>query len=91
MSGKATVEISGERVGHVGAGELIGEISLHESLPQAATVTADGPLRVLVMDPREFGTWASDSRVASWLAGEIADRRSAHAARRSSKPARLSA
>jgi hypothetical protein len=44
-----------------------------------------------VMDPREFGTWASDSRVASWLAGEIADRRSARAARSSSRQAQIPA
>ena len=91
LAGEATVEISGQVVGRVVVGDLIGEISLIERRAQATTVTAQGPLRVLVMDPREFGTWASDPRVASWLAGEVADRRSAAAPYSSSRPAQLPA
>jgi CRP-like cAMP-binding protein len=68
LSGEATVEISGEVVGRATSGDLVGEISLLERRPQSATVTADSPLHVLVMDPREFGTWVSDPRVANWLA-----------------------
>ena len=42
--------------------------------PQSATVIAEDPLRVLVMDPREFGTWVSDPRAARWLASDLSER-----------------
>jgi CRP-like cAMP-binding protein len=74
LSGSATVSVSGAQVATLGCGDLIGEMSMLSNQPQSATVTADEPLRVLVMDPREFGTWVSDPRAAMWLANDLSAR-----------------
>lgn len=74
LSGEASVTVAGARIGRLGFGDLIGEMSLLNNQPQSATVTAEEPLRVLVMDPREFGTWVSDARAARWLANDLSER-----------------
>ena len=78
LSGEATVVTGGSEVGRLTHGDLVGEMSLLNHRPQTATVTAATPLRVLVMDPREFGTWVSDPRAARWLAADQTGKR-AHA------------
>jgi CRP/FNR family transcriptional regulator, cyclic AMP receptor protein len=70
LSGEASVVVGGKVVATVSVGDLVGEMSLLTNEPQVATVTAQGPLRVLVMDPREFGTWLNDPRAAVWLDGD---------------------
>jgi CRP/FNR family transcriptional regulator len=70
LAGEASVEISGHVVGRITRGDLVGEFSLFDQRPQNATVTAAGPLQVLVMDPRELDTLVSDPRIAGWLAGD---------------------
>jgi cAMP-dependent protein kinase regulator len=74
LSGEATIDAGSARLGTAGFGDLIGEMSLLDHRPQNATVTAQTPLRVLVMDPREFITLMSEPRAARWLAGEVNDR-----------------
>ncbi|HVV75719.1 MAG TPA: cyclic nucleotide-binding domain-containing protein [Mycobacteriales bacterium] len=74
LSGEASVAVCGAVIGRLGHGDLIGEMSLLNNQPQSATVIAEEPLRVLVMDPREFGTWVSDPRAARWLANDLSAR-----------------
>lgn len=74
LSGAASVSVSGAQIGRLGQGDLIGEMSVLNNQPQSATVTAEDSLRVLVMDPREFGTWVSDPRAARWLAHDLSER-----------------
>lgn len=74
ISGRAVCEIDDAEVARLGFGDLVGEMSLLDHRPQSATVTATTPVRVLVMDPREFVTLMSDPRVASWLAGGLSER-----------------
>jgi CRP-like cAMP-binding protein len=74
LSGEAVATVSGAVIGRLGVGDLIGEMSLLNNQPQSATVTAETALRVLVMDPREFGTWMSDPRAARWLAYDLSER-----------------
>jgi cAMP-dependent protein kinase regulator len=74
LSGEATIDMGPVRLGTAGFGDLIGEMSLLDNRPQTATVTATTPLRVLVMDPREFITLMSEPRAARWLAGEVTER-----------------
>jgi CRP/FNR family cyclic AMP-dependent transcriptional regulator len=52
--GTATVRRNGRKVATLGAGSIVGELSLLDRGPRTATVTADGPMRVLVIGQREF-------------------------------------
>jgi cAMP-dependent protein kinase regulator len=74
LSGEASIDIGRSQIATAGFGDLIGEMSLLDNGPQTATVTATTPLRVLVMDPREFITLMSEPRAARWLAGEVTER-----------------
>jgi CRP-like cAMP-binding protein len=74
LAGEAAIEVGRSQVGIAGFGHLVGEMSLIDNGPQNATVTALTPLRVLVMDPREFVTVMSDPRAARWLAGDLTER-----------------
>lgn len=74
VEGEATVTIAGELVATVGAGQFVGETSLVEQQPGTATVTAVTPMRVLVTDPRSFGTLLSDASMATRMARSLATR-----------------
>jgi CRP-like cAMP-binding protein len=54
VDGSAEVTIGGETVGRLGPGDSFGEIALFDDGPRTATVTADGPLRVLAIDGHTF-------------------------------------
>lgn len=54
LSGTAEVTVDGQKVAEVGSGECVGEIALLDSGTRSATVVAGTPMRVLVLDPREF-------------------------------------
>lgn len=56
VSGTAVVSINGLEVAKAGPGACIGELSLLDKGPRTATVTAESPLTVLVLGPREFAT-----------------------------------
>ncbi|HEX3705960.1 MAG TPA: cyclic nucleotide-binding domain-containing protein [Mycobacteriales bacterium] len=86
VAGEATVAVGNRVVGRVCDGDLVGEMSLVNHRPQMATVTAQGPLRVLVMDPREFGTWLSDPRAARWLAGDLSEKQTGSSSRPATSP-----
>jgi CRP-like cAMP-binding protein len=74
LSGQAVVSADDSVIARLGFGDLVGEMSLIANCRQSATVTAATPVRVLVMDPREFGTLMSDPRAARWLAGDLTER-----------------
>jgi len=74
LSGEASIEVGRLTVGKYSHGDMVGEMSLLDHGPQTSTVTALTPLRVLVMDPREFVTLMSDPRAARWLAGDLTER-----------------
>jgi CRP/FNR family transcriptional regulator, cyclic AMP receptor protein len=54
ISGTAEVTVDGQKVADVGPGSCVGEVALLDSGTRSATVTAATPMRVLVLDPREF-------------------------------------
>jgi CRP-like cAMP-binding protein len=54
VAGKVAVERDGERVNTLGPGDWFGEIALIGSGPRTATVTADGPAQLLVINHRDF-------------------------------------
>ena len=53
--GSARVEKDGKVIAHLGAGDFFGEMSLLDGKPRSATVVADSPVLLLVVDVRSFG------------------------------------
>jgi CRP-like cAMP-binding protein len=56
VEGTASVKRNGRRVATLGPGNYFGELSLLDKGPRTATVTAESPLTVLVLGPREFSS-----------------------------------
>src|SRR3989440_2096126 len=54
VDGKVRVERNGRKVASLGPGAYFGELSLLDKGPRTATVTAESPITVLVLGPREF-------------------------------------
>lgn len=54
VKGLVAVERDGSKVNKLGPGEFFGEIALIERGPRTATVTAETPCRLLVLNHRSF-------------------------------------
>ena len=54
VDGKARVTRSGKEVATLGPGDFFGELALLDKAPRNATVTAETPLDVLVLEQRSF-------------------------------------
>jgi CRP-like cAMP-binding protein len=54
LSGTATVRRNGKKIASLGAGAIVGELSLLDHGPRTATVTTDTPCEVLVLEQRSF-------------------------------------
>jgi CRP/FNR family transcriptional regulator, cyclic AMP receptor protein len=54
VDGKVQVVRKGRRVATLTGGDFLGEIALVTELPRTATVTAETPVRLFVLTPREF-------------------------------------
>lgn len=78
VDGRATVKTPRGRTIRLGRGDFFGEMSLIDGAPRSATVTADGPMKLLVIGQREFwellNTAPSISRkIMSVLAARLRD------------------
>lgn len=75
VEGTATVTVDDDAVATLGPGDTIGEMSLLDKGTRSATVTADTPMRLLVLDPREFkGLMMAVPSVAVKVAATLAAR-----------------
>jgi CRP/FNR family cyclic AMP-dependent transcriptional regulator len=54
VTGKVGVERDGARINELGPGDFFGEIALIDHGPRTATVTAESPSRLLVVNHRDF-------------------------------------
>ncbi len=54
VDGKARVSRSGRDVAQLGPGDFFGELALLDRQPRNATVTADGPLELVILEQRAF-------------------------------------
>jgi CRP/FNR family cyclic AMP-dependent transcriptional regulator len=54
VEGQVRVERNGRKIASLGPGAYFGELSLLDKGPRTATVTAESPITVLVLGPREF-------------------------------------
>lgn len=53
-SGTATAKLRGKKLATLSEGSFFGEMSLLDHGPRTATITADTPMTLLVLDPRSF-------------------------------------
>lgn len=60
VEGKAIVRRNNRKVAELGPGAMIGQLGLLDRGPRTATVVADGPVKVLVLGPREFSALLDD-------------------------------
>ena len=73
VDGSATVRRNGKKVATLGAGSVVGELSLLDHGPRTATVTTDTEATVLVIDQRHFlGVLDSVPAVAHKLLANLA-------------------
>ena len=61
LEGTASCTIEGEEVGKMAAGDFFGEMALLEGGTRTATVVAETPMRVIVIDSREFSGMLGDA------------------------------
>jgi CRP-like cAMP-binding protein len=60
VSGNVTVKRNGRKIAELGPGSMLGELGLLDRGPRTATATADGPVDLLVIGPREFAAMLDD-------------------------------
>lgn len=73
--GTAAVTRDGERIAELGPGEVFGELALLLQAPRTATVTAQGPVRLLRIEPGQFQAMLLEHpQVAVKLLAVLADR-----------------
>lgn len=78
LDGTAIVKRNGRKVATLGPGSYFGELSLLDKGPRTATVTAETPLTVLVLGPREFSSVLEQipnmaHKLLATLAGRVRD------------------
>jgi CRP-like cAMP-binding protein len=54
--GKATAKLRGKKIASYGPGDFFGEMALIDQGPRSATITADSPMKLYVLDARSFST-----------------------------------
>ena len=66
VDGKATVSSDGKQVAELGPGDYFGELALISERVRSATVTADEPMRCLVMGFWDFRRYAKENPDVTW-------------------------
>ena len=66
VDGTATVSVGGSEVSQLGPGDHFGELALISERVRSATVTADGPMRCLVMGFWDFRRFAKQNPDVTW-------------------------
>jgi CRP/FNR family transcriptional regulator, cyclic AMP receptor protein len=64
--GEASVSVDGKEVERLGPGDHFGELALIGRQARAATVTAESPLRCVVMKSWDFRRFVADNPDVSW-------------------------
>jgi CRP/FNR family cyclic AMP-dependent transcriptional regulator len=72
--GLAHVHVNGQKVASIGAGSFFGEMALIERGPRSATVTAELPVRLLVIDEKDFDAVRSIPSVSRKVIAGMSER-----------------
>lgn len=79
VDGIAKVERNGEQIALLGPGEVVGEMAMLDRGTRNATVTAATPMRIFVLDSREFaGVLDAAPCARDWIEDVAARRREAN-------------
>jgi CRP/FNR family cyclic AMP-dependent transcriptional regulator len=54
VDGRARVKADGKAIAELGPGDVVGEMSVIDGKPRSATVTAETPMKLLVLHRRDF-------------------------------------
>jgi CRP-like cAMP-binding protein len=65
LEGAASCTIDGERVNTMTTGDFFGEVALLDGGTRSATVVAETPMKVIVIDSREFSGMIGDAPSAA--------------------------
>ncbi|MBB5752489.1 Crp/Fnr family transcriptional regulator [Prosthecomicrobium pneumaticum] len=71
MEGRTRVEVDGVRVGAIGRGEFVGEISFLTGISATATVVADGPVRLIALNRDRLAQACRDNAEVSAVIHEV--------------------
>ena len=75
IDGEAEVQVDGKTIKSLGPGDYFGEIALLTHRPRTATVVAKTPMKIEVIDRREFATMLADApEVGAKLLEAVASR-----------------
>jgi CRP/FNR family transcriptional regulator, cyclic AMP receptor protein len=75
LDGQATVRRGNRKIATFGPGDYFGELALLDHQPRTASVTADTPMKVYVLDSRHFeGVLDEIPGLARRLLGQLASR-----------------
>lgn len=74
LAGRASLSIGGEILGAVGPGDVLGDLAVREGTPHPTTVTADGPVHVLVAGPESFRAFVRHPVIVRAAASGLSDR-----------------
>jgi CRP-like cAMP-binding protein len=74
VEGRGDILIDGELVATVGPGEFVGEMAMLDEGPRTATVRARTAMRVLVIGPRAFETFADHPAAGRAMAVQLSQR-----------------
>lgn len=74
LAGHASLSIEGEILGAVGPGDVLGDLAVREGTPHATTVTADGPVHLLVAGPESFRAFVRHPVIVRAAATGLSDR-----------------
>ncbi|MGH9119146.1 MAG: Crp/Fnr family transcriptional regulator [Acidimicrobiales bacterium] len=75
LDGRATVRRGNRKIAALGPGDCFGELALLDHQPRTASVTADTPMKVYILDSRHFeGVLDEIPGLARRLLGQLASR-----------------
>ena len=61
VDGTVRLERGGKEFQRIGPGQYLGEMALIDDGPRTASAVSEGPVKLLVMGPREFQTLVNDN------------------------------
>ncbi|MBZ0258933.1 SpoIIE family protein phosphatase, partial [bacterium] len=74
LDGRCTVVVNDKVVGHLEAGDIVGEMGVIQNTPRSASVIAIEPTNALRIPGEEFKKMLSDGQISTWMINLLTDR-----------------